>query len=42
MSSNNTIHKIQLSVKAHFGDAAKKFENVFEEDVFETATFEFD
>ena len=42
MSSDNVIHKIQISVKSHFGDLEKKFENVFEETVFETEAFEFD
>tara|TARA_R110002049_G_scaffold8010_1_gene44651 strand:- start:1157 stop:1285 length:129 start_codon:yes stop_codon:yes gene_type:complete len=42
MSSNNVIHTIQISVKAHFGDVERKFENVFEETVFDTETFEFD
>jgi hypothetical protein len=41
MSSNNVIHKIQIAVKAHFGDKTDKFNNVFEDDVFEDDVFEF-
>jgi hypothetical protein len=40
--NNNIIHKIQISVKPHFGDTEKKFENVFVKDVFQLETFEFD
>jgi hypothetical protein len=39
--NNNIIHKIQISVKPHFGDLEKKFENVFEAEVFELETFQF-
>lgn len=41
MSNNNVIHKIQISVKAHFGDQENKFESVMQDDVAEDDLFEF-
>jgi len=41
MSSNNVVHKISVSVKAHFGDPKRKFENVAEDDLAEDGLFEF-
>ena len=37
----NTIHKIQISVKAHLGDNEGKFLDVAEENVFEDEVFEY-